>query len=759
MEHATLRPHATIVRQLSLSGPVSLGRDDVAAEQPPADVSASHVSFSLMDDGSVTCTLTGRAGGMVSRDDDATMLVKDVPVPLRDGDRLTLVKRRYPFIVTLRPAHAAVIDAHADDAAPLLQLVEAAAEPAPRKRARFDIPDPVPTLRFEWTGATLLLPLLSVGDYAFTVNDSLAACAAALAASCSGLRQPLTLVLLLEPADVSELLHDARTGGYDDAVSDATAALACDTALGRLCAHMRAYEDVCDCTQIRTATHANVCITPKPPSHSMTVAVVCGAAHAPLTHAPTREALLRAGCLSVAAAEPRAACVCIGVRSNWRFDVNRLDVCTLRISERACAHLASAVHPRSHMHVIAHSVKAAYSSMGTRSAVFALGLARMPMFEGCPAVLEERLTHALLCVCPTRNPARADTMATQPAEEQAAALTDAYKNVIRACEGAVKQMGADVGAAAAPAHSGADPVPAAREDAAAPSGSAAGNAHTLVAPVAIAASGAAAAASAALPADLAAPELPSPAQIGSAASEPLDVSRVVVSAYDHPAGFESNPHSALRAYTSRPAAYAGMIIYSDDRVVVVPDKYPKALVHVLVIPRPNSRAELVDGPASLHRAHLPLLTHIQRVAAAVQQVLLPHVCGQLRISPAALRVRVGVHSVPSLTPLHVHVISSDMLSPCVKNVKHVRSFDDSIAFLRPLDDVIRELSRETGSGRVHVVADAERLLKGSCPCPRCERACVGFSAWRTHVYGCVAPHLGVNEETVVQHFRARGIVE
>jgi aprataxin len=45
---------------------------------------------------------------------------------------------------------------------------------------------------------------------------------------------------------------------------------------------------------------------------------------------------------------------------------------------------------------------------------------------------------------------------------------------------------------------------------------------------------------------------------------------------------------------------------------------------------------------------------------------------------------VGVHTHPSMSHLHIHIFSRDMLSPCLKHKKHYLSFNSS--FLVQLDE-------------------------------------------------------------------------
>ena len=49
----------------------------------------------------------------------------------------------------------------------------------------------------------------------------------------------------------------------------------------------------------------------------------------------------------------------------------------------------------------------------------------------------------------------------------------------------------------------------------------------------------------------------------------------------------------------------------------------------------------------------------------------------------SLDLRLGYHAIPSLTPLHLHIISSDLDSPCIKKRQHIASFISPLFFCDP----------------------------------------------------------------------------
>lgn len=92
------------------------------------------------------------------------------------------------------------------------------------------------------------------------------------------------------------------------------------------------------------------------------------------------------------------------------------------------------------------------------------------------------------------------------------------------------------------------------------------------------------------------------------------------------------------------------IVKETPLVWVIEDKYPKARVHLLIIPK----TKLLRGVPDLLPEHRPLLEHMAEIAASYAG------CSA------------GFHRQPSLLQLHLHVFSPD-LSGC-KTKKHRESF-------------------------------------------------------------------------------------
>uniref|UniRef100_A0A673I2K8 Aprataxin n=1 Tax=Sinocyclocheilus rhinocerous TaxID=307959 RepID=A0A673I2K8_9TELE len=145
-----------------------------------------------------------------------------------------------------------------------------------------------------------------------------------------------------------------------------------------------------------------------------------------------------------------------------------------------------------------------------------------------------------------------------------------------------------------------------------------------------------------------------------------------------------------------------MQVYKDDRVVVIKDKYPKARYHWLVLPWDS-----ISSLKALRSEHVELLKHMQRVGDQM-----------LQQCPDAhkLRFRLGYHAIPSMSHVHLHVISQDFDSPCLKNKKHWNSFTTD--YFVESQDVIAMLEHD---GKVTVKEGTSESLKLPLRCHLCRK--------------------------------------
>ncbi|XP_069093614.1 aprataxin isoform X2 [Pleurodeles waltl] len=145
-----------------------------------------------------------------------------------------------------------------------------------------------------------------------------------------------------------------------------------------------------------------------------------------------------------------------------------------------------------------------------------------------------------------------------------------------------------------------------------------------------------------------------------------------------------------------------MQVFKDDRVVVIKDKYPKARYHWLVLPW-----EAISSLKALRSQHLELLEHMHAVGEKMVKDY---------ASSGSTTFRLGYHAIPSMSHIHLHVISQDFDSPCLKNKKHWNSFTTEY-FLESRD--VLEMVKL--NGQVTVKEGTSELLKAPLRCHMCKQ--------------------------------------
>lgn len=167
----------------------------------------------------------------------------------------------------------------------------------------------------------------------------------------------------------------------------------------------------------------------------------------------------------------------------------------------------------------------------------------------------------------------------------------------------------------------------------------------------------------------------------------------------------------LGAYITSPASFpASRVVYHDEKWVVINDLFPKSSIHILLLPRDPAKQLLHPFEAfedleflkevqaevqklrrlaakELHRRYGKFSALDQKRQKAMdaldgdsdsesQHLPVGRDWSQSVIS--------GIHVGPSMNHLHIHILSSDRHSECMKHRKHYNSF--STPFLIDVDD-------------------------------------------------------------------------
>ncbi|ORZ36331.1 HIT-like domain-containing protein [Catenaria anguillulae PL171] len=176
----------------------------------------------------------------------------------------------------------------------------------------------------------------------------------------------------------------------------------------------------------------------------------------------------------------------------------------------------------------------------------------------------------------------------------------------------------------------------------------------------------------------------------------------------HGGGRGGSWHQALLPYTQHPETYdpAREVFAYSESTVTIYDQYPKSSVHLLVMPR-----RVVTNVSALDPAKEEDVRVVDQVDAECQRVL-----ALMQAMHPTLRFRLGLHAVPSMTQLHVHLISQDFArAEKLKTKQHWNSF--TTAFFVDWEWVVDEF--KAGRKVTFEKQEYEQLLKSPLKCHEC----------------------------------------
>jgi aprataxin len=157
-----------------------------------------------------------------------------------------------------------------------------------------------------------------------------------------------------------------------------------------------------------------------------------------------------------------------------------------------------------------------------------------------------------------------------------------------------------------------------------------------------------------------------------------------------------DPRDNLLSYILSPKD-SSSVIYHNDKWLLIRDKYPKGTVHFLLMPRKSEfytqhPFRALQDPEFLASARTEAIK-AKRIAGSELRRLLGKYSAQERprievieadLDPDAVlpagrdweaEIKVGVHAYPSMNHMHIHIISRDMHSDCVKKRQHYNAFN------------------------------------------------------------------------------------
>ncbi len=152
---------------------------------------------------------------------------------------------------------------------------------------------------------------------------------------------------------------------------------------------------------------------------------------------------------------------------------------------------------------------------------------------------------------------------------------------------------------------------------------------------------------------------------------------------------------------------------------VIYDRYPKAFVHLLVLPMTID----VDKPEQFEKRHLCDLTNIHRLARTI--------ANELQKRHDLPDFLIGYHALPSMNDLHLHIVSGDLVSPYLKRKEHFHSFTNPDYFVTP-NKVETDL-KKFGMVQLSSKVSLQYVLKASMVCHQCRKRFTRVSDMKNHL--------------------------
>jgi len=158
--------------------------------------------------------------------------------------------------------------------------------------------------------------------------------------------------------------------------------------------------------------------------------------------------------------------------------------------------------------------------------------------------------------------------------------------------------------------------------------------------------------------------------------------------------------------------------------------FPKARVHLLVLAKkPSTLYQCKD----IRSVKLSMLSDLKKMHDLAIEIIENPVVQRAADGHSFM---VGFHVNPSLTPLHLHIVSQDFDSKALTSKKHPNSFVEPDFFI-DIDRVLTWMHRgDIPALHLSSAKAAEALLKKDLRCHRCRKMCADMPALKAHITQC-----------------------
>lgn len=164
-------------------------------------------------------------------------------------------------------------------------------------------------------------------------------------------------------------------------------------------------------------------------------------------------------------------------------------------------------------------------------------------------------------------------------------------------------------------------------------------------------------------------------------------------------------------------------VFKNDKFLCIKDKFPKSTIHLLLIPiapKLLKVEQLIQLPNSV--------TFLRQFKETADEII--------KLNDFKLNFIIGFHAVQSMQPLHMHIISDDFKSDCLKNKKHWNSFTSP--YFVKLNDLIEHLESESDYFKCDKFnlknrAKLDEYLKLDLKCHKCGKSCNNIPNLKAHL--------------------------
>lgn len=134
---------------------------------------------------------------------------------------------------------------------------------------------------------------------------------------------------------------------------------------------------------------------------------------------------------------------------------------------------------------------------------------------------------------------------------------------------------------------------------------------------------------------------------------------------------------ALEKYIKYPEKNGDLVLFYDDNAVILKDLFHKSEVHLLVMPR---NPELSRKPPQEAFSDVKNIELMKPYVLQAEEMALKMFKKRWRsVEDNEIGVIKCCHAVPSMSNLHIHVMTDDFHSEKLKNKKHYNSFATDFA--------------------------------------------------------------------------------